>query len=92
MTGPVVPLAPHHNGTEALMTGQLLPKQPSWDELHKALAEVRARCTDLGIRLRALAEVWDAMGQYEGKNEYQRGTARTYAQAAGEIRLLLGEE
>lgn len=74
------------------MTGQLLPKQPGWDELHSSLAEVRELCTGLGIRLRALAEVWEAMSAYTGSCEFEAGTARAYGRAAREIRLLMGEE
>jgi hypothetical protein len=69
-----------------------LPKAPSWSEFHATLAEVRDRVTDMGVSLRALAEVWEAMSQYEGDSDFERGTARAYGQAAKEIRLIMGDE
>jgi hypothetical protein len=69
-----------------------LPKAPSWDEFHATLAEVRELVTDMGISLRALAEVWEAMSQYEGDSDFERGTASAYGQAAKEIRMIMGDE
>lgn len=69
-----------------------LPEAPGWDTLHKSLADVRWLSTQLAIRMRALAEVREEMSQYEGENNFERGTARAYGQAAREIRLILGDE
>ena len=69
-----------------------LPKEPGWKALHDSLQEVRTLCSDLGVRLRALAEVWEEISRYDGADEFQRGTARTYEHAAREIRLIMGEE
>lgn len=69
-----------------------LPQPPGWKALHDSLADVRTLCTELGVKLRALAEVWEEMGRYDGDDEFERGTARAYTQAAKEIRLIIGNE
>lgn len=74
------------------MNGPPLPEAPGWDTLHQSLADVRWLSTQLAIRMRALAVVWEEIGSYGGTSEFEKGKALAYTQAAKEIRLILGDE